>query len=325
MPSERRIRGKKLADILKASHLIGLSMASKRRRSNPKTKSMTSVPARVQRFAFFGPPPLLDGEDAALYDDLVGRMCAAVKPVDVIDELYVASVVSLEWEIMRWRRLKFSVLQASVHDELEGFLNERLDYEAYAEDFAEALAEILVEILQESPQKDLAEEAKELAHQYARSQPDAVKRVGLRLRAAGLDADRILDRVKVQKAKELAHEYARREPEAIRLVNKLLASTGRTIHDLVLEALPRNLDEIERIDRLISAAETRRNISLREIDRRRMVLGEALRRNLQEVEEGEFEVIETTPAEGQNPVQARRELRTGRSERAAIRGRRSSH
>ena len=32
-----------------------------------------------------------------------------------------------------------------------------------------------------------------------------------------------------------------------------------------------------------------------------MVLGEALRRNLQEVEEGEFEVIETTPAEGQNP------------------------
>jgi len=58
---------------------------------------------------------------------------------------------------------------------LEGFLNKRLDYEAYAEDFAEALAEILMEILQESPQKDLAEEAKELAHQYARSQPDAVR------------------------------------------------------------------------------------------------------------------------------------------------------
>jgi hypothetical protein len=58
------------------------------------------VPARVQRFAFFGPPPLLEGEDAALYDELVGRMCAAVKPVDIIDELYVADVVSLEWEII---------------------------------------------------------------------------------------------------------------------------------------------------------------------------------------------------------------------------------
>ena len=149
---------------------------------------------------------------------------------------------------MRWRRLKFSMLQASVHDELEGFLNERLDYEAYAEDFAEALAEILMEILQESPQKDLAEEAKELAHQYARSQPDAVKRVRLRLTAAELDADQILDQVKAQKVEELAQEYARREPEAIRLVNELLASSGRTIHDLVLGALPRNLDR-NRADR----------------------------------------------------------------------------
>jgi hypothetical protein len=286
---------------------------------------MTSAPARVQRFAFFGPPPLLEGEDAALYDDLVGRMCAAVKPVDIIDELYVAGVVSLEWEIMRWRRLKFSLLQASVHDELEGFLNERLNCEAYAEAFEEDLAEILAEIIPESPQKSRAEEAKELAHQYACSQPDAVKRVRLRLRAAELDADQILDQAKAQKAKELAQAYARREPEAIKLVNELLASTGQTMHDLMLESLPRNLDQIERIDRLISIAETRRNISLRELDRRRTVLGEALRRNLQEVEEGEFEVIEPTPAEGQNRVQARRELRTGRSERTEIRGRRSSH
>ena len=118
-------------------------MASKRSHSKPKTKSMTSAPARVQRLAFFGPPPLLEGEDAALYDDLVGRMCAAVKPVDIIDELYMADVVTLEWEIMRWRRLKFSLLQASVHDELQEFLKERLDFEAYAEAFAEALAEIL--------------------------------------------------------------------------------------------------------------------------------------------------------------------------------------
>jgi hypothetical protein len=199
-------------------------------------------------------------------------MCAAVKPVDIIDELYVTDVVSLEWEIMRWRRLKFGLLQASVHDELQEFLNQRLDYEAYAEDFAEALAEIL----QESPQKDLAEEAKELAHQYARSQPDAVKRVRLRLKAAGLDADQILDHAKVQRAEGLVQEYARREPEAIKLVKELLVSSGRTMDDLMLEALPGKLDEIERIDRLITIAETRRNVSLREIDRRRAVLGEAL-------------------------------------------------
>lgn len=274
-------------------------MASKRSRSNAKAKSMTSAPARVQRFAFFGPPPLLEGEDAALYDDLVGRMCAAVKPVDIIDELYVADVVSLEWEIMRWRRLKVSLLQGSVHYELKRLLNEQLDYEAHAEAFAEALAEICLRVL---PNELAEEDAKELVHEYTRSQPDAVKKVTVVLKAAGLQVDEVLDQTKAQRAEELVQEYARREPGAMKLVNGHLASIGRTMQDLMLDALSENLDGIERIDHLITIAETRRNVSLREIDRRRAVLGEALRRNVQEVEEGEFEVVKTTPAEGKSPA-----------------------
>jgi hypothetical protein len=304
--------------------LIGLSMARKRSRSKPKTKSMTSAPTRARRFAFFGPPPLLEGEDAALYDELVGRMWAAVKPVDMIDELFVADMVSLEWEIRRWRRLKARLLQVSLHDALQEFLKARLDYEAYAEVFAEILAEFLAE----SPQKDLAEEANELAHQYARSQPDAIKKVRLSLEADGMDADRTLDQIleqaKDQRAEALVREYVRRQPEAIERVKELLASSGRTMDDLMLKALPGKLDDIERIDRLLTIAETRRNISLREIDRHRAVLGEALRRNLQEVEDGDFEVIETIPAEAQRPVQARRESRTATNRPRRIRHRRSS-
>jgi hypothetical protein len=60
-------------------------------------------------------------------------------------------------------------------------------------------------------------------------------------------------------------------------------------------ALRKKFDDIERIDRLTTVAETRRNAMLREIDRHRAVLGETLRRQVQEVE-GEFEVIEKTPA-----------------------------
>jgi hypothetical protein len=137
-----------------------------------------------------------------------------------------------------------------------------------------------------------------------------VNKVTLLLEAAGLDARPILEQAKAHRANELAQAYARREPEATKLVAELLASSGRTMHDLIVVRLPGKLDEIERIDCLITIAETRRNISLREIERRRAVLGEALRRNAQEVEEGEFEVIEKTRAEGQGPVQARRESRT---------------
>jgi hypothetical protein len=291
---------------------------------------MTSAPTRAHRFALFGPPPVLEGEDAALYDELVGRMWAAVKPVDVIDELYVADVGYSEWEILRWRRLKVGLLQASVHNALlQAFLNQRLGYEPYAEKFEEALAEALAEILPESPEKDRAEEANELAHQYAR-QPDTItiKKVRRLIEAAGLDPNQVLDQTleqaKVQRAEAFIQEYVRRQPEAIERVNELLASSGETMHDLTVAALRGNFDEIERIDRLITIAEARRNVSLREIDRRRAVLGEALRRNLQDVEDAEFEVIETLPAERPCPVPARGEARTATDRAHRSRDRRFS-
>src|SRR5262249_43332616 len=71
-----------------------------------------SVPGRLPRLALFGPPPLIEGEDAAAYDQLLARICAAVKPVDVIDEMFTADVVSLEWEVLRLRRLKWSLIRA---------------------------------------------------------------------------------------------------------------------------------------------------------------------------------------------------------------------
>lgn len=191
--------------------------------------------APAVRLALFGPPPLIEGEDAAAYDELLARMCAAVKPVDIIDEMYVADVVSLEWEILRWRRLKFTRLQQGVHFELQDFLDLRLNYDAYAEAFSEILADTLAEILAGTLAKNLTKnQAKELAHQYARSQPDAVKEVGVLLKAAGLQADKILEQAKAQRAKELAREYARREPDAIKQVREVLASNDSRPHGLAI-------------------------------------------------------------------------------------------
>lgn len=69
---------------------------------------------------------------------------------------------------------------------------------------------------------------------------------------------------------------------------------------ITAKALAEGFDYIERIDRLTTIAENRRNASLREIDRHRAVLGESLRRSVQEIEDGEFEVIEPTPAKGKD-------------------------
>ena len=89
----------------------------------------------------------------------------------------------------------------------------------------------------------------------------------------------------------------RRKPDAIMLIDELLTKAGVSMDELVAKELVQwRLDEIERIDRLTTIAESRRNASLREIDRRRPVLGETLRQSVQEIEDGEFKVIETTPA-----------------------------
>ena len=274
-------------------------MAFVSRKNKSKTEiAAPSVPGRAQRLALFGPPPLLEGEDAAAYDQLLARICAAVKPVDVIDEMFTADVVSLEWEVLRLRRLQWSLLRARGLEALEGFLVKQLNdhYDLYSEHFADHLAEVLRDNLPE----DQAEDVQTLARECARNEPDADDKVDELLAGISLDMDDILDGARARKAKELVQEYVRREPNAVTLVDELLTDAGVSMDALMAKALADKLDDIERIDRLATIAESRRNASLREIDRRRAVLGETLRRSVHEIEDGEFEVIEPTPAKGKN-------------------------
>jgi hypothetical protein len=78
-------------------------------------------------------PLLIEGEDAATYDELLAHMLAAVKPVDVIDEMLIVDVASLEWEVLRCRRLKTSLIQARGLKALEHFLDTQIDYDLYSD------------------------------------------------------------------------------------------------------------------------------------------------------------------------------------------------
>jgi hypothetical protein len=254
----------------------------------------------VTEHSLFGPPLVIEGENAAGYDELVGRICAAVRPVDVIYEIFVADLAALEWDVLRWRRLKSGLIQARGLKALEDFLRKQLDYNLYREHFEVDLTEIL----QDNLKGDQAEAvARMLAHDCAWNKRDAVDKVNAILDRIGTYMNKLLQDAKSRKAEELAHEYVRRKPGAVRLVHKLLADVGLSIDALIVQALPeRELDYIERIDRLATLAENRRNACLREIDRRRAVLAEALRRKVQEVEDGEFQMIETTQPKEKDPT-----------------------
>ena len=103
-------------------------------------------------------------------------------------------------------------------------------------------------------------------------------------------------RARSGKAEELTEKYVRCDPDAVKLVDEILASVN--IDDLTAKKVADRFADIDQINRLATIAESRRNTSLREIDRRRPLLSESLRRSVKEVEEVEFQVIETTPTKG---------------------------
>ena len=71
---------------------------------------------------FFGPPPLLEGEDEAAYAGLLERVEEAVKPRDVLEQIATRDFVDITWEILRLRRLREPVIIAGHADVIERML-----------------------------------------------------------------------------------------------------------------------------------------------------------------------------------------------------------
>jgi hypothetical protein len=113
--------------------------------------------------ALFGRPQLIDGEDCGAYEELHERVCLSLEPADIFEEIWVRDFVDLTWEVLRWRRLKSSLMAASA---LKGL---RKVLEPF--DFAE--------------NHDLVED-------WAARKPEAVEQVNRMLESAGLTADAVM-------------------------------------------------------------------------------------------------------------------------------------
>ena len=133
----------------------------------------------------FGPPPLLKGEDAAAYDDLLIRVSGNLKPSDIFEEIWVREIADLIWESLRWRRHLASFLATAI---------------------ARVLERILKPIAQNQPEvprdtsflgKLRAAEASlnagsTLAADWAVGDPAAIERVNALLASAGLTMDNVI-------------------------------------------------------------------------------------------------------------------------------------
>jgi len=92
----------------------------------------------------FGAPPLLSGENVKDYEALEHSIRSAIMPVDALEELWTRDMVDAQWEILRFKKIKTAILDASKHRSLGVLKQER--YGIYASDkdigaktYAEAL------------------------------------------------------------------------------------------------------------------------------------------------------------------------------------------
>src|SRR5262249_18673824 len=184
------------------------------------------APELTPRLALFGPPMLVEGEDAATCDELLAHMLAAVKPVDIIDEMLIVDVAALEWEILRWRRLKASLIRALALKALERFLDKQIDDDLYSD----LVADYLMQCLQDKLSQDQAKDAQKLADRCARNEPQAVAQTDSILAAVKLkNVHWFWSHARANKAKDLVLEYVRREPDAVTLVDEHLADAGTSL------------------------------------------------------------------------------------------------
>ena len=133
--------------------------------TDPKSSTTpASLPERAGRLALLGPPPLLEGEDTAAYDELLARISGAVKPADIFEEIWVRDIVDLVWDAFRLRRLKANLLTAVAHEGLRTILGPLIGWD----------------------------DARHLAEAWATREPSAIKQADELLGSAGLTMDAVM-------------------------------------------------------------------------------------------------------------------------------------
>ena len=75
-----------------------------------------------------GPPPLLPNESRGDYEGLKARIRAKIAPQDVLEEIWLRDILDLQWEVLRMRRLKASLLSTSSVLGLDSLLYRRLPH-----------------------------------------------------------------------------------------------------------------------------------------------------------------------------------------------------
>jgi len=106
------------------------------------------------------------------------------------------------------------------------------------------------------------------------------------------------DSFDVLEGPDFAQKWASGDASARVEFTKILKKAELTMDEVMAETFAKEIDFLERLDRMLASAEARRNNALREVDRHREALGAAVRRAIDEVQDVEYRDVETGEASG---------------------------
>jgi hypothetical protein len=83
--------------------------ASKSGSDKSKASAALSAPSMTE-LSFLGAPPLIPGETAEDYEQLLSAVTNTMKPVDLMETFWTRDIVDLQWDIIRFRRIKADLI-----------------------------------------------------------------------------------------------------------------------------------------------------------------------------------------------------------------------
>src|SRR5262245_42325408 len=182
-----------------------------------------SEPDRAEDPMLFGPPPLFDGEDPEIYDQLLKEIFTAVTPADIFEDIWVRDVVDLTIEVLRLRRLTANLMKANAY---------------------KGLSETLAPLVGWS-------QAETLAEGWAARKSDVVEEVNKTLTSAGLTTDNILAQtfcLKVNDIERIEHMMALAEARrnaTLREIDRHRQTLGQKLRRAAQQLEDGNLRVIE--------------------------------------------------------------------------------
>jgi len=100
----------------------------------------------------FGPAPLIEGEDLAVYCALLADLSEVLRPGDILEQLFVHDFAYLQWEVMRYRRLKAEVMKTRKFDAFRSLVDLRREAERYfVEQSEEEFRQVELDWLHQDP------------------------------------------------------------------------------------------------------------------------------------------------------------------------------